>query len=130
LHLHPAFQRSLVPRLRAALPNVQWIVTTHSPLILSSFDRAELVLLDRDSEGGIRRVDRQILGFSSDEVYRWLMDTSPHSTVIEEKLERGDDKDVAVLLYQSEDRDEVEARQALTRRRERITRLREGEGQG
>ncbi|MCP4656923.1 MAG: AAA family ATPase, partial [bacterium] len=46
LHLHPAFQRSLVPRLRAALPNVQWIVTTHSPLILSSFDRAELVLLD------------------------------------------------------------------------------------
>ncbi len=125
LHLHPALQRSLVPRLRAALPNIQWVVTTHSPLVLSSFDRNELVLLDPGSEGGIRRLDRQILGFSSDQVYRWLMDTSPHSSVIETKLGQGDDRDVAVLLYQSEERDEAEAEQALDRRRERIARLRQ-----
>src|SRR5262249_43752081 len=39
LHLHPGLQRVLVPRLREAMPHVQWIVTTHSPLVLASFDR-------------------------------------------------------------------------------------------
>jgi predicted ATPase len=125
LHLHPALQRSLIPRLRAALPNVQWIVTTHSPLVLASFDRQELVVLDRDSADGIRALDRQILGFSVDQVYQWLMGTSPHSSVIEEKLEKGEDDDVAVLLYQSEKCDEAQAQEALGLHQERLARLRQ-----
>ena len=36
LHLHPKLQRTLVPRLREKLPGVQWIVTTHSPLVLAA----------------------------------------------------------------------------------------------
>jgi hypothetical protein len=122
LHLHPALQRILVPRLRKALPNVQWIVTTHSPLILASFDKEELVVLDRDSEGGIRPLDRQILGFSVDQVYEWLMGTSPHSSVMDEKLKRGDD-DIALLYYQAQGRDEDEAREALDARRKRFALL-------
>ncbi len=98
LHLHPSLQRTLVPRLRQAMPKVQWIVTTHSPLILASFDSSELIVLDRNAEGGIRRLDRQILGFSTDQVYRWLMGTEPYSAAIEDKLERGD-ADVALLLH-------------------------------
>ncbi len=38
LHLHASLQRSIVPRLREALPNLQFLVTSHSPLVLSSFD--------------------------------------------------------------------------------------------
>lgn len=86
LHLHPSLQRELVPRLRRALPKVQWIVTTHSPLVLANFDRNEIVALDRDREGSVRRLDRQILGFSSDQVYDWLMGTRPTGAEVERML--------------------------------------------
>jgi hypothetical protein len=58
------------------LPRVQWVVSTHSPLILSCFDSAEIVALDRSEPGGIRFLDRQILGFSTDEIYQLLLDDS------------------------------------------------------
>lgn len=33
-HLHPKWQKSLVPTLRKLLPNIQFIATTHSPLAI------------------------------------------------------------------------------------------------
>lgn len=87
LHLHPTMQRELVPRLRKALPKVQWIVTTHSPLVLANFDANEIVALDRDKEGHIRRLDRQILGFSTDQIYEWLMGARPTSAAMDQILE-------------------------------------------
>lgn len=35
-HLHPKWQRSVVHRLKKEFPNLQFIITTHSPLIASS----------------------------------------------------------------------------------------------
>jgi ABC-type branched-subunit amino acid transport system ATPase component len=90
LHLHPGLQRELVPRLRKALPKVQWIVTTHSPLVLANFDFNEIIALDRDAEGNVRRLDRQILNFSSDEIYEWLMRTRPTSAAMEQILQQAD----------------------------------------
>lgn len=45
LHLHPSWQRRIVPILRAAFPRLQFIVTTHSPLVLASFEEHEIVRL-------------------------------------------------------------------------------------
>jgi hypothetical protein len=45
LHLHPTWQRRIVPLLRAAFPKLQFIVTTHSPLVLTGFDREEIISL-------------------------------------------------------------------------------------
>jgi hypothetical protein len=103
LHLHPSMARSIVPRLRKVLPRVQFIVTTHSPLVLGSFDRNELIVLEADEEGLVttRTLDRQVFGFSMDEIYKWLMRTPPHSSVLEEKVASGDDPDLASYLYQS-----------------------------
>jgi predicted ATPase len=86
LHLHPTLQRELIPRLRKALPKVQWIVTTHSPLILSNFDSSEIIALDRDEPSGVRFLDRQIMGFSANEIYEWLMGTPPNGAAIEQQL--------------------------------------------
>ena len=36
LHLHPAWQKRVVGDLRAAFPNIQFIVTTHAPLVIGS----------------------------------------------------------------------------------------------
>lgn len=44
LHLHPGLQRTILPRLRAVFPKSQFIISTHSPQVLSSV-RAENVRL-------------------------------------------------------------------------------------
>ncbi|MGA3078020.1 MAG: AAA family ATPase [Bryobacteraceae bacterium] len=90
LHLHPSLQRALVPRLRKALPKVQFIVTTHSPLVLANFDANEIIALDRDRDGNIRELDRQILGFTSDQIYEWLMGTRPMGAAMEEEIRKSD----------------------------------------
>ncbi len=36
LHLHPAWQRNIIPALTKTFPNIQFIVTTHSPQVLSN----------------------------------------------------------------------------------------------
>lgn len=129
LHLHPSMQRIIVPRLRAALHKVQWIVTTHSPLILSSFDSAEIIALDRDEPGGIRLLDRQIMGFTTDQIYDWLMGTPPTSSVIEQKLlevttsSNQSSESVAELLEMSPEIDQAEARDIVQKRQERLKKL-------
>ncbi|MGM0860682.1 MAG: AAA family ATPase [Bacillota bacterium] len=39
-HLHPSMQRSILPKLVSAFPNAQFIVTTHSPLVVNSVENA------------------------------------------------------------------------------------------
>lgn len=47
LHLHPKWQKHVVSDLKEAFPNVQFIVTTHSPMIVQSLRSEELINLDR-----------------------------------------------------------------------------------
>lgn len=46
LHLHPAWQRAVVPSLLRAFPTCQFIVTTHSPQVIGSVPRESIVVLD------------------------------------------------------------------------------------
>jgi len=47
LHLHPSWQRMVIPKLREIFPNVQFIMTTHSPLVLQGVQRENIrVLID------------------------------------------------------------------------------------
>lgn len=45
LHLHPGWQRRVMPALRATFAKVQLIVTTHSPQVLASVDSEAVVLM-------------------------------------------------------------------------------------
>lgn len=38
LHMHPCWQRNVVGKLRETFPNIQFIITTHSPIVLSEID--------------------------------------------------------------------------------------------
>lgn len=54
LHLHPVWQRRLVSFIRETLPNVQVVVTTHSPLTIHQAGDGELFLLRRmEGRGGV-----------------------------------------------------------------------------
>ena len=47
LHLHPKWQRRITEDLRRVFPNIQFIVTTHSPFLIQSLRSGEeLVMLD------------------------------------------------------------------------------------
>jgi len=45
LHLHPAWQRKALGRLRATFPHCQFVVTTHSPQVLSEAPNDAVVLV-------------------------------------------------------------------------------------
>jgi len=46
LHLHPKWQRIIVPSLEKTFPNIQFILTTHSPQVLSSMKRENVFILE------------------------------------------------------------------------------------
>jgi predicted ATPase len=129
LHLHPSLQRTIVPQLRQALPRVQWVVSTHSPLVLSSFDTAEIVALDRTVPGGVRFLDRQILGLTTDQVYEWLMETPPTSAALEHELAKParkmsiSDDELEEMLLVSPDVNSEGAKKLARERKERLKRL-------
>jgi len=56
LHLDSTAQRGLVPALRHALPNVQWIVTTSSTDLALACDAADVIALRRMPESNEVRV--------------------------------------------------------------------------
>ena len=58
LHLHPKWQRDLVPTLSKVFPRVQFIVTTHSPHVLQSMADVNLYVLRRDETSGEITVER------------------------------------------------------------------------
>lgn len=47
LHLHPEWQRKVVGDFKRVFPQVQFVVTTHSPFIIQSLEEGELRNLDK-----------------------------------------------------------------------------------
>ena len=71
LHLHPKWQRSVVENLTRTFPNCQFIVTTHSPQIISAVEPEQVQLL---KDGKVIRPDRT-LGMDTNWILRNLMET-------------------------------------------------------
>ena len=70
LHLHPKWQRHVVNDLKTAFPNLQFVVTTHSPFIVQSLKSDEIWNLDKlmdvaPDELKIDTVATEIMGISS-----------------------------------------------------------------
>lgn len=45
VHLHPKWQRRIVPALEDLFPDCQFIATTHSPFVIQAVDRTRILLL-------------------------------------------------------------------------------------
>ena len=69
LHLHPKWQLEVVEKLRSAFPNIQFIVTTHSPFILQTAREGEVMKLDGD-------LAVEPAGRTLEEVARLVMDVT------------------------------------------------------
>jgi AAA domain, putative AbiEii toxin, Type IV TA system len=53
LHLHPTWQVKLIPALKKAFPRLQFIATTHSPMVLPGLEAEEVWLLEQDEDGSV-----------------------------------------------------------------------------
>lgn len=53
LHLHPAWQQTIISDFQKAFPKLQLIVTTHSPQVLSTVHGENIRILDRDRNGAV-----------------------------------------------------------------------------
>ena len=74
LHLHPAWQRRAITNLTAVFPNVQFVVTTHSPQILSEVSPDSIRLLYQENNVTKFTIPKQSFGLNSAEILRMLMD--------------------------------------------------------
>lgn len=85
LHLHPAWQREVVPLLSKTFPRLQFLFSSHSPLVASSVKRENIFVTDRAENGTatISQIDEQVYGQSVEHVllssYFGLTTTRPQS---------------------------------------------------
>lgn len=68
MHLHPKWQMHVVQNLKDAFPGLQFIVTSHSPFIVQSLKKEELIILEEDLEVGSDPFRRSIEEISSNEM--------------------------------------------------------------
>lgn len=80
-HLHPSWQQHVLDDLRKTFPNVQFIVTTHSPSIINSVPVEHLIFLDREN---IRESSIETYGRDANSILKYVMNVSPRPKVIED----------------------------------------------
>ena len=74
-HLHPSWQRRIIPALSKHFPSLQIFCSTHSPLMLAGLKAGQVQLLQRD-EGNrvtVSTNEDDIVGWSADEILRGPM---------------------------------------------------------
>ena len=74
-HLHPSWQRRIIPTLKEYFPNVQIFASTHSPMMVAGLKKGQVHLLKREETGQVvwSRNERDIIGWTADEIYRTFM---------------------------------------------------------
>lgn len=89
-HLHPSWQRRILPALSSRFPSLQIFCATHSPMTLSGVKAGQVHLLRRDAQGrlNVTRNESDIVGWTADEIYSSLLAIAPTDLRTSEKLER------------------------------------------
>ncbi|WP_342323150.1 AAA family ATPase [Kosakonia sp. BYX6] len=86
LHLHPEWQREFLPRLVDVFPNLQFIVSTHSPFILQSVKEGELIDLDQINANEAPDLGKEMS--VEDIAEKWMgMDNVQRSAIFNKQVE-------------------------------------------
>jgi len=80
LHLHPSWQQSVLTTLMRIFPNTQFIVTTHSPQVLTSIPPQHIRVL---SNGKAYTIGEQTEGAESSRVLKHVFGVDPRPTGVE-----------------------------------------------
>lgn len=85
MFLHPAWQQTVLQSLRVAFPAIQFIVTTHSPQVLSMVKRENIRVIGNNVEGAMVAVPplATTYGEPSGDVMHSVMHVDPQPPVFE-----------------------------------------------
>ena len=74
-HLHPTWQRRVIPALLEHFPGLQIFATTHSPFVVAGLKAGQVHLLNRDANGVVTAStnSEDIVGWTADEILRTMM---------------------------------------------------------
>jgi predicted ATP-binding protein involved in virulence len=87
LHLHPKWQRGIIPKLTETFPNCQFIVATHSPQIISDVQPESIFILKSTDFGVIVEHPAHSFGRDSNQILEDLMGVSDRPEAIKTKLQ-------------------------------------------
>jgi len=82
LHLHPQWQRGLIQRFRDTFPNCQFLLATHSPLIISDAKDVRCYALDN----GQLTLIKDLYGLDANQVLVEVMDTEIRNEEVQQKI--------------------------------------------
>ncbi|MFO0574952.1 MAG: AAA family ATPase [Polyangia bacterium] len=82
LHLHPAWQQTVLPGLLEAFPRAQFIVTTHSVLTLGSIQDAQLFFMDGSHAESVAAP----FGKDASLILREYQGTVPRAAAVEDRI--------------------------------------------
>jgi len=86
LHLHPAWQRRIIPELTEIFPNCQFIVTTHSPQVISNVKPNGIYILEATPGGIIANHPESSFGRDSNRILEDIMGVPERPQEIKEKI--------------------------------------------
>ena len=130
LHLHPKWQREIIPALTRTFPNCQFIVTTHSPQVLSQVKPEGIYILEKEDERIVAKKPESSYGRDSNRILEDLMDVPERPQDIKDRLlelfrliDKGDIESARQIRQQlaleiGEDEPEFVSADVLIRRKE------------
>ena len=107
LHLHPKWQRTVLPTLKDTFPGCQFIVTTHSPQVLSHVPPESVILLKESEEGIVAARPDATYGQTSNRILEDVMGVPARPEEVEREFSELfatiDQGDVAEAKRKAED---------------------------
>jgi predicted ATP-binding protein involved in virulence len=89
LHLHPRWQREIVDALTRTFPHCQFLLSTHSPQVLSEIPNDQIFMLDQPVPGQTKLYRGSLLfGRDTNQILAAVMDVAERPVEVRGQLER------------------------------------------
>ena len=115
LHLHPSLQATILKGLRAAFPGLQFIVTTHAPMVMTGVESNEenaVLCLRYDPATGYSLREIETYGLDASTITRRVQNRIPRDSGVDHQLDE---------LFEAIDNDDLDTgRRLLSELRERF----------
>jgi predicted ATP-binding protein involved in virulence len=89
LHLHPTLQSVVVKSLQLAFPNLQFIITTHAPMVMTSIQSDDdniIYKLTYTQKKGYETISTDLYGMDASTIIDVALDTIPRSKDVDVEL--------------------------------------------
>ena len=89
LHLHPTLQSVVMKGLQQAFPNIQFIITSHAPMIMTGIpmdDQNKIIKLGYNDQNGSFAREIETYGLDASTIIQSVLGVTPRSQEVENRL--------------------------------------------